>query len=112
MSQPHHRGTADFIALRASAVIMLPLVVWLLWSIVAHAGADYEAARAWAGRPQNAVAMALFIVIGAFHMRIGAGEIVTDYLHGGSAGVVRVLNSLVCLIAAGCAVYAAASLAF
>lgn len=112
MSKPHHRGTADFIALRSSAVLLLPLVGWLLYQGVLLAGADYETARAWAGKPLNAVATALFIVIGAFHMRIGAGEIVTDYLHAGTAGVVRVLNWLVCLFAVGAAVYAAVALAF
>jgi succinate dehydrogenase / fumarate reductase membrane anchor subunit len=108
----HHRGTADFIALRASSVLLLPLAVWLLWSVVAHAGADFEAARAWAARPRNAILLALFLVIGAFHMRIGAAEILTDYLAGGSAAVIRLLNWLVCLMAAGAAVYAAVRLAF
>jgi len=112
MSKPHHRGTADFIALRSSSVLLLPFVVWLLYQAFALAGADYETVRAWASRPANALAMAAFIAVSAFHMRIGAGEIITDYLKAGSAGVVRVLNWLVCLFAAGAAVYAAAALAF
>ena len=108
----HHRGTADFIALRASAVVLVPLVVWLVWSAVAHAGADYETARAWAAKPRNAILTALLIAACAFHMRIGAAEIVTDYLGAGARGIVRILNWLLCLSAAGAALWAAATLAF
>lgn len=111
MSKPH-KGTADFIALRASAVLLLPLTAFILWSGVTLAGADYEAARAWASRPINAAAAALFVAVGAFHMRAGAAEIITDYLSGAAAGIVRLLNWLLCLIVAGTAVWAALTLAF
>lgn len=112
MSKPHPRGTADFIALRASSVLLLPFVAWLLYQAVALAGADYETVRSWASQKVNALALAFFIVVSAFHMRIGAGEIITDYLRAGSAELVRVLNWLVCLCTVGAAVYAAAALAF
>ncbi|MEQ1929345.1 MAG: succinate dehydrogenase, hydrophobic membrane anchor protein [Parvularculaceae bacterium] len=105
-----HKGTADFIALRASSVLLLPFVVWALYSAVDLAGADYETVRAWASRPLNAVPMALFIAISAFHMRTGAAEILTDYVHPG--GVFRILNTLACIFAAGAAVYGAIALAF
>lgn len=91
------KGTAAFIALRASAVLLLPPVVWFLWSAVAHAGASYAEMRDWIAAPRNALMMGALIVVGAFHMRIGMNEIIDDYAHGGLRGVWKFINFLVCL---------------
>ena len=95
-----HKGTANFIALRASSVLLLPLVGWFLWGAVAHTGASYAEMRGWLSAPITAVLMGLLIVIGAFHMRIGMNEIIDDYAHGGFRGVWKLLNLFVCLGAA------------
>lgn len=95
-----HKGTRVFIVQRASAALLLPLVVWFLWSAVAHAGGSYEEMRAWIAAPVNAVFMGLFILIGALHMRIGLNEIIDDYVDSGTRGVFKLLNLLVSLGAA------------
>jgi succinate dehydrogenase / fumarate reductase membrane anchor subunit len=92
-----HKGTAIFIAQRASAVILLPLVIWFLWSAVAHSAQSYEEMRAWIAAPRNAVMMGLLIVVGAFHMRIGLNEIIDDYMDKGFRGVWKLLNLFACL---------------
>lgn len=107
-----HKGTSTFITQRASAVILLPLAVWFLWSIVSLAGADYAATRAWAGEPVNAVLVAGFIIVAAFHMRIGLGEVIEDYIHSGLKGVFDTLNLLAALAVAAGAAWAAYTLAF
>jgi succinate dehydrogenase / fumarate reductase membrane anchor subunit len=95
-----HKGTATFIAQRASAALLLPLIIWFLWSAVAHAGASYEEMRAWIATPLNAVFMGLLILIGALHMRIGMNEIIDDYIDSGTRGIFKLLNLFVCLGAA------------
>lgn len=95
-----HKGTATFIAQRASAAFLLPLVVWFLWGAVAHAGATYEEMRAWISAPMNAVLMGLLILIGALHMRIGMNEIIDDYVGSGTRGVFKLLNLFASLGAA------------
>jgi succinate dehydrogenase / fumarate reductase membrane anchor subunit len=92
-----HKGTATFIAQRASAVILLPLMIWFLSGAVAHAGATYADMRAWLGAPLNAILMGLLIAIGAFHMRIGLDEIIDDYSGKGFRGVWKLLNLFACL---------------
>ena len=71
-----NKGTATFIAQRASAAFLVPLVVWFLWGAVAHAGSSYDEMRAWISAPVNAILMGLLILIGALHMRIGLNEII------------------------------------
>ncbi len=78
-----HKGTSTFILQRLTAVLLLPLVIWFLYSVVAHAGANYVDARDWIERPVNAILLGAFVTIGAMHMRIGMMEIVADYIHGG-----------------------------
>ena len=86
------KGTSTFILQRASAVVLLPFVIWFLWSLTAHAGEDYEGMRAWLGRPLNQIMLGLLVTIGAFHGRIGIGEIIDDYIHGGLNGVLKFVN--------------------
>jgi succinate dehydrogenase / fumarate reductase membrane anchor subunit len=95
-----HKGTAAFIAQRASAVLLLPLVAWFLAGAVANAGASFEEMRAWIGAPFNAAMMGLLILIGAFHMRIGLNEIIDDYADRGFRGVFKLLNLFASLGAA------------
>jgi succinate dehydrogenase / fumarate reductase membrane anchor subunit len=100
-----HKGTANFVAQRASAVLLLPLMVWFLAGAVAHAGASYEEMHAWLASPFNAVCLGLLIVIGAFHMRIGLNEIIDDYIGSGARGVCKLLNLFACLGAAALGVW-------
>jgi succinate dehydrogenase / fumarate reductase membrane anchor subunit len=95
-----HKGTAAFIAQRASAVLLLPLVAWFLAGAVANAGVSYEEMRAWIAAPMNAAMMGLLILIGAFHMRIGMNEIIDDYADKGFRGVFKLLNLFASLGAA------------
>ncbi|MEZ5896363.1 MAG: succinate dehydrogenase, hydrophobic membrane anchor protein [Parvularculaceae bacterium] len=106
-----HKGTKTFIAQRGTAVLMLPLVMWFLYSVVANAGASHEEVRAWLAGPLNAALMAALIVIGCVHMRIGLNEIIDDYIDGGSRGVVKLLNLFACLGAALLALFSLFTLA-
>jgi succinate dehydrogenase / fumarate reductase membrane anchor subunit len=106
------KGTATFIAQRATAVLLLPLVVWFLWRAAGHAGASYEEVRAWLAQPLDAGLFALFIIIAAWHMRIGLGEVIADYTTGGARLALGVLNWLIAAAVALAAAYGAYVLAF
>lgn len=95
-----HKGTTTFIAQRASAALLLPLVIWFLWSAVAHAGGSFAEMRGWIAAPLNAGFMGLLILIGTLHMRIGMNEIIDDYIDSGTRGVFKLLNLLISLGAA------------
>jgi succinate dehydrogenase / fumarate reductase membrane anchor subunit len=78
-----HRGTETFWRQRMTAIANIPLVLFLIYSIVAHVGADYATVRAYFARPVVAVLMLALIISVGLHMRIGLKEIIEDYVHGG-----------------------------
>ena len=86
------KGTSTFVIQRASAVILIPFAVWLLFNIVALLGSDLETARAWFANPINGLALGGFLIVAAAHMRIGMMEIIVDYIHSGLRGVLLSMN--------------------
>jgi succinate dehydrogenase / fumarate reductase membrane anchor subunit len=83
-------GTETFWRQRVTAVANIPLVIFLILSIVANIGADYAEVRAYLAQPLVAILLLALVINAAIHMRIGLKEIVEDYVHGG-AKVVAIL---------------------
>lgn len=106
------KGTAKFIIQRASAIALLPLAIWFLLSLVSQVGASHGEMKAWLASPFNAIVMALFVVIGALHMRIGASEVIEDYIHSGLRPLLMALNGFFTVFVAGFAVFSVLTLAF
>lgn len=74
-------GTESFWRQRITAVANVPLVIFLVLSIVSHIGAGYDEVRAYIANPVVAVLMLALILSAAIHMRIGLREIIEDYVH-------------------------------
>jgi succinate dehydrogenase / fumarate reductase membrane anchor subunit len=85
-----HGGTDTFWRQRMTAVANIPLVLFLILSIVTHIGAGYDEVRAYLAQPIVALALLALVISAAIHMRIGLKEIIEDYVHGG-AKVVAIL---------------------
>ncbi|MBX2880050.1 MAG: succinate dehydrogenase, hydrophobic membrane anchor protein [Granulosicoccus sp.] len=77
-------GTDHFWAQRLSALALIPLVIWLAFSIASLPGMDYLAIREWLSQPLNAILMILFMLAGFNHARLGLQVVVEDYIgsHG------------------------------
>lgn len=73
-------GVGHWIAERVSAIFLVPLTAFLLASIVAHAGADYPTMIAYLAHPVVTVAMTFFVVTALYHMALGLGVIIEDYV--------------------------------
>ena len=86
-----HRGTETFWRQRLTAVANIPLVIFLILSIAAYAGADYATARAYFAQPVVALAMLALVLSASVHMRIGLKEIIEDYVHNELAKVGAIL---------------------
>jgi succinate dehydrogenase / fumarate reductase membrane anchor subunit len=76
------RGTETFWLQRITALANVPLVIFLIVSIVSHVGADYTTVRAYLAQPLVALAMLALVISASMHMRIGLKEIIEDYVHG------------------------------
>ncbi len=106
------KGTSTFIIQRASAVLLVPLGAWLLFSIVSVLGADYAGAQAWLSQPLNGAFFAAFVVIGAWHMRIGMAEIILDYVYSWAKDVLLFLNWIIAIGLIAFALFAVYSVSF
>lgn len=74
-------GVHHWWAQRFSAILLVPLTLWLVWTLAVLAGADYGEARDWIASPWNA-AMAILLVGSTFyHARLGMQVVIEDYVH-------------------------------
>jgi succinate dehydrogenase / fumarate reductase membrane anchor subunit len=94
-----HGGTATFWRQRLTAFANIPLVLFLILSILTHIGVGYDQVRAYFAQPAVAVLMLALTISASIHMRIGLKEIIEDYVHGHGAKVAAVV--LVTLFAGG-----------
>ena len=85
------RGTETFWRQRLTAVANIPLVIFLIFSIVSHIGADYGTVKAYFAQIPVAVLMLALVISGAIHMRIGLKEIIEDYVHGEGAKIAAIV---------------------
>lgn len=77
-------GTDHFWVQRLTAIALVPLVLWLAFSIASLPSMDYLAMRDWLSQPFNAIVMILFMTAGFYHSRLGLQTVIEDYVgsHG------------------------------
>lgn len=75
-----HHGVEHWMSQKITAIANLPLVLWLVYSIVDLKGASYEAFTSWLAEPINAVLMILLTISVCYHAKLGAQVIVEDYI--------------------------------
>jgi len=73
-------GTAHFWSQRLTAIALVPLVLWLAFSVASLPDMDYIAIREWLSQPFNAIVMILFLIAGFHHARLGLQVVIEDYI--------------------------------
>ena len=91
-------GTETHIRQRVSAIALIFLVPWFVYSIIHAMGGDLAEAQAWAAKPWNAILLILTAGAAFFHMRIGMQVIIEDYIaKSGTKSALLILNSFACI---------------
>ncbi len=75
------RGVGHWTAQRISAVALVPLTLWFVWSIMHLGGADQARVRDWLSRPATAILMSLTVIATFYHLSLGVQVVIEDYLH-------------------------------
>ncbi len=106
-------GTHHFWVQRLSAIALVPLVLWLCFSIAALPGTDHATIRAWVGQPFTAVLLLLTIVTAFYHAKLGLQVIIEDYLanHAYRTAAI-ILSTFICILLACMGVFAVLKIAF
>ena len=91
-------GTSHWWAQRLTAVALLPLSFWFVWSVINLVGVDDIGFKNWLNENANLVLMILFVGSLFYHMQLGLQVVIEDYVHGETKKVTSlVLNLFVAL---------------
>ncbi|MET0250445.1 MAG: succinate dehydrogenase, hydrophobic membrane anchor protein [Sphingobium sp.] len=106
-------GSGHWLRQRYTAVGNLLLVLWLIFSLVALPGLDYESVTAWIANPLVAVPLMLMLVSIFLHLRLGMQVMLEDYIHDdGLKFLSMLLLNFYALGGAAAGVFAIAKIAF
>jgi len=84
-------GTHHFWVQRVTAVALIPLVLWFVFVVMTHTGADYATMKAWLGSPVNTVLMIALVVATFHHMQLGLQVVIEDYVHSEGTKLITLL---------------------
>ena len=94
-------GTSHWWAQRVTAVALIPLSIWFVFSVIHLLGIDRVGLKTWLNAPGSFVLMTLFSIALFYHMQLGVQVVIEDYVHNMKNKVVLlVFNKLlaVCLV--------------
>jgi succinate dehydrogenase / fumarate reductase membrane anchor subunit len=76
---------------RLTAIALVPLVLWFVAGVVAHAGADHAAVVAWIRSPVTVGLLILLIAVTFHHGQLGLQVVIEDYVHSEAAKIALLL---------------------
>ncbi len=98
-----HAGSAHWWAQRLTALALIPLTLWFIWSAIRLSGEPREAMILWLSGPLTMVLMLALIVTTFHHLQLGLQVVIEDYVHHeplkiGSLLLIKALAVLLALI--------------
>ena len=87
-----HDGTRHFFRQRVTAIANVPLVIYLLYFVIAHLGTGRAAVVASIKNPFCALALCHALISICWHMKLGLQMVIEDYVHGSAKFVCLLLN--------------------
>jgi len=87
-------GTHHWWAQRVTALALIPLTLWFVYSVLGLAAGDYSDFVYWCRNPLNATALVLFLAVAFHHAQLGMQVVIEDYVssHGSRTALIIVVK--------------------
>jgi succinate dehydrogenase / fumarate reductase membrane anchor subunit len=106
-------GTKHFIEQRLTGLANIPLTIAAVLIVTSLIGHNHAAVVQILGSTPVAIIMLLFIISGAYHMRLGMQVIIEDYVHDeGAKYALLIANTFFTVLVGFSSVYAILKLSF
>lgn len=106
-------GTEHWWAQRVSAVALIPLTLWFLFSLLLLPNLGHETVRAWLQFPLSGFLSILLVAVLAYHSYLGATVIVEDYVHTEGLKILGLLSlQFLHVLVGGAGIFAILHVAF
>lgn len=106
-------GTSHFWFQRLTAIAMVPLVLWLAFSVASLPGMNHADIRAWLSAPFTAVMMITLLLTGFYHAKLGLQMVIEDYIgNHGLRTIVVIASTMSCVFLAIMGVFSVLRIAF
>ncbi|MEM7541495.1 MAG: succinate dehydrogenase, hydrophobic membrane anchor protein [Pseudomonadota bacterium] len=66
---------------RLTAIALIPLVLWLVISLLSQFAAPYESVVSWISSPVVTVLFIVLFVVMFYHAKLGLQVVIEDYIH-------------------------------
>jgi succinate dehydrogenase / fumarate reductase membrane anchor subunit len=76
-----HSGVTHFWRQRVTAAALIFLGIWFAISALGLVGAGEASTLSFLSQPLNAILMAVFVIIAAYHMALGMQVVIDDYIY-------------------------------
>ncbi|MFM1885117.1 MAG: hypothetical protein RL026_274 [Pseudomonadota bacterium] len=107
-----HAGSGHWWLQRLTALALLVLAPWFLYSLATVPLADHAAVAAWAAHPWHAIALALLVGTACWHASLGLQVVIEDYVHGPAIKLAALLLArFACITLAATGLFAVLKLA-
>ncbi len=74
-------GTHHFWNQRLTAIVLVPMTLWIMVSLVRMTNVDYATVTQWMAAPLNAVLLLIFLLALFYHALLGVQVVIEDYIH-------------------------------
>ena len=74
-------GTGHWWSQRVTAVALVPLTLWFLFSLLMLPNLEYATVRIWLSFPMSAFLAALLVAVLTHHSYLGTTVVIEDYVH-------------------------------
>lgn len=78
---PAHAGSHHWWAQRLTALALVPLTLWFIFSVIHLTGASHQAVIDWLSSPLTLGLMLALIVATFHHLQLGVQVVIEDYVH-------------------------------